>query len=60
MLEQLRDTVEALRAIDHPELDAGLVAEILSIEADHLDLRAGVLVQLEQAIDAFLRTAEAQ
>lgn len=60
MLEQLRDTVEALRATDHPELDAGLVAEILSIEADHLDLRAGVLVQLEQAIDAFLRPAEAQ
>lgn len=60
MLEQLRDTVEALRAADYLELDAGLVAEILSIEADHLDLRAGVLAQLEQTIDAFLRTAEAQ
>ena len=60
MLDQLRDTVEALRATDYPELDAGLVAEILSIEADHLDLRAGVLLKLEQAIDTFLRAAEAQ
>lgn len=60
MVEQLRDTVEALRAADYPELDAGLVAEMLSIETDHLDLRTGVLAQLEQAIDAFLRTAEAQ
>ena len=56
--EQLQDTVDALRATEYPDLDAGLVAEILRIERDHLDLRSGVLVRLEQAIDAFLREAE--
>ena len=60
MLEQLRDTVEALRAADHPELDSELVAEILTIEADHLDLRTEVLTRLEQAVDAFLDPTEAQ
>ena len=58
MREQLQDTVDALRATEYPDLDAGLVAEILRIERDHLDLRSGVLVRLEQAIDAFLREAE--
>ncbi len=55
MHEQLQGTVEALRAAEYRELDAGLVAEILTIERLHLDLRSGVLVRLEQAIDAFLR-----
>lgn len=58
MREQLQDTVEALRAAEYPDLDAGLVAEVLRIERDHLDLRSGVLVRLEQAVDAFLREAE--
>ncbi len=60
MHEQLQDTVEALRAAEYPELDAGLVAEILTIERAHLDRRSRVLVRLEQAIDAFLHKAEAQ
>ena len=60
MHEQLQDTVEALRAAEYPELDAGLVSEILTIERAHLDLRSGILVRLEQTIDAFLRDAEAQ
>ena len=60
MLQQLRDTVEALRAADHPELDPELVAEILTIEADHLDVRTGVLTRLEQAVDAFLDAADPQ
>ena len=59
MLEQLRDTVEALRAADYPKLDSELVAQVLAIEADHLDLRAGVLTELERAVDAYLRVSEA-
>ena len=60
MHEELQDTVEALRAAEYSELDPGLVVRILTIEREHLDLRAEVLVRLEQAIDAFLRNAEAQ
>ena len=60
MLEQLRDTVEALRAVEYADLDSELVAEILMIEAEHLSLRAGVLTRLEQAVDSFLDTAEVQ
>ena len=58
MHEQLQETVEALRADEHPELDAGLVAEILTIEETHLNFRTGVLSRLEQAIDAFLREVD--
>ena len=60
MHEELQETVEALRAAEYPELDAGLVVKILTIEGRHLDLRSDVLVRLEQAVDAFLRNAEAQ
>ena len=56
--EQLQDTVEALRAAEYPHLDAELVALILTIEELHLDLRSGVLVRLEQAVDAFLHESE--
>ena len=56
MHEQLLTTVEALRASEYPELDAGLVAEVLMLEQQRLDQRSGVLhVQLERIIDAFLR-----
>ena len=56
MHEQLLSTVEALRASEYPELDAGLVAEVLMLEQQRLDQRSGVLhVQLERIIDAFLR-----
>lgn len=58
--EQLQDTVETLRAAEYPHLDAALVAKVLTIEQRHLDLRVGVLVRLEQAIDAFLHEAETQ
>ena len=58
MSEQLQDTVEALRAAKYGDLDAGLVAQILQIERDHLDQRSDVLVRLEQAINAFLDEAE--
>ena len=60
MREELQDIVESLRVAKYPELDADLVAEILSIERQHLDRRSGVLIQIEQAIDAFLYKAEAQ
>ena len=55
---ELQDTVEALRAAEYPHLDADLVAEILTIEQRHLDLRSGVLIRLEQAINAFLSEAD--
>ena len=58
MHAQLLDTVEALRATEHPHLDAGLVATILTIEETHLNLRSGVHDRLEQAIDAFLHDTE--
>ena len=58
MHEQLQDTVEALRAAEYPELDAGLVAEILAIEETHLIVRTGVHSRLEQAVDGFLHAAE--
>lgn len=58
--EQLQDTVEALRATKYPDLDAGLVAEILTIERQYLDRRTGVLPRLVQAIDAALLQAEEQ
>ena len=58
MHEQLQATVERLRAKDFPELDATLVEEVLAIERDCLDLRPGVLVRLEQAVDSFLLQAE--
>lgn len=60
MHEQLQGTVEDLRSTEYPELDSELVAEVLRIERDHLNLRSEVLVRLEQAIDAFLREAKTQ
>jgi len=58
MHEQLQATVEKLRAEKFPELDSTLVETVLAIERDCLDLRSGVLVQLEQAVDGFLAQAE--
>ena len=56
----LMDTVETIRADDYAELDAALVAQLLQIERDQLDLRLEVHAKLGKAIDAFLSRSEAK
>ena len=60
MHEQLQATVEELRLKGFPHLDPELVTEILDIERDSLDARAGVLNRVEQAIDAALASSDTQ
>ena len=60
MHNELHTIVDDLRVSTYPELDADLVSQILTIERQHLDRRSGVLIEVGQAIDAFLQRAGAK
>jgi hypothetical protein len=56
-VDDLREVVEELRAERFPELPAALVAEILGIEAEHVEDRGPAPRLVEALIDGHLEDA---
>ncbi len=56
--EDLKATVEELRAARFPSLPSSLVDTILETEAEHVEDRGPALRKVERAIDAFVSGPE--